>query len=98
LALAEAVDGLNAPFAALITERNRLELLASATMDLIASAQGDVQSRLDDGLDQSPDDPGLVCAMARLPESSEWLEEQMTVIEDLRAEVDDLLAPLTVIP
>lgn len=97
-ALAEAVDGLNAPLAALVTERNRLELLASATMDLIASAQGDVQGRLESGLDESPDDPGLVCAMARLPESTEWLEQQMTIIEGLRGDVDDLLAPLTVIP
>lgn len=96
-ALAEAVDGLNAPIAALITERNRLELLASATMDLIDAAQGDVQARLDSGLEESPKDPGLVCAMARLPESTEWLDEQLIVIEDLRANVDSMLAPLSVI-
>ena len=96
-ALAETVDGLNAPIAALITEGNRLDLLGGAAQDLLDGAQGDVRSRLDDELADSPEDPGLVCAEARLPESTSWLEDQLTVIADLRDDVTELLGPLTVI-
>jgi hypothetical protein len=96
-ALAEAVDGLNAPIAALITEGNRLDLLANATQDLIDAGQGDVGDRLQSELEGSPKDPGLICAEARLPESTSWLEEQLMLIEGMRADVTDLLSPLTVI-
>jgi len=96
-ALAEAVDALNAPIASLITEGNRLDLLASATADLIAAAEGEVQDRLDSEFEDMPKDAGLICAEARLPESNSWLEEQMTLIAGLRDNVADLLAPLTLI-
>jgi hypothetical protein len=96
-ALAEAVDELNAPIAALITEGNRLDLLAEATIDLLAAAEGEIQERLDSELADMPRDAGLICADARLPESTSWLEQQVTLIEDLRADVSALLAPLTVI-
>ena len=96
-ALAAAVADLNAPIAALVTEGDRLDLLATATGALLDDARGDVRDHLDASLADSPDDPGLVCADSRLPESTTWLEDQLTVIEDLRSNVTDLLAPLTVI-
>jgi hypothetical protein len=96
-ALASSVDDLNAPLAALVTEGDRLDLLGTATMDLLDAAKGDVRDRIDTGLGDSPEDPGLVCADARLTDSSDWLEDQLTVVEDLRTNVTDLLAPLTII-
>jgi hypothetical protein len=96
-ALAEAVDSLNAPIAALITEGNRLDMLAIATTDLIAAVEGDVQARLEAELADMPDDAGLICAEARLPESASWLDERMTLIEGLRADVSALLMPFSVI-
>ena len=55
------------------------------------------RDRLQSELEDAPKDPGLVCAEARLPASSSWLEDQLPVIKGMHADVDELLAPLTVI-
>jgi hypothetical protein len=84
---AAAVDALNAPLVALFELRARLDLLATAAAELLASLDDELAPRLEERLAGEPGGFGLACAETELPRIRSWLEEQPAVFSQLRDEV-----------
>jgi hypothetical protein len=95
-AFATFVHDLDAPFAKLYDALGRIALLSLEDADLTTAAKGAIQDDLAQKLMASPEDSGLGCATKRLPETTAWLETEMTALSGLREDAMQVLSTVEV--